>query len=71
MRLPIGLALVAIGIVLLVFGIKESDSLASDISEFFTGNPTDRAVWLLIGGIAGIIGGLAMAFVPGRALARR
>ena len=61
MNKGIGLALLAIGIVLLVFGINASESVGSEVSEFFTGSPTNKAIWLLIGGIAAIIvGGLAM-----------
>jgi len=26
-------------------------SLTSDISRFFTGSPTDKAIWMLIGGV--------------------
>ena len=50
MNKPISIALLVIGIVLLVFGIVESDSISSDFSRLFTGEPTDKAVWLLIGG---------------------
>ena len=42
------------GIVLLVYGINASHSVGSDVSRAVTGNPTDRSMWLLIGGaIAG------------------
>ena len=39
------------GVVLLVLGINAIDSFSSDVSRFFTGSPTDKAVWMLIGGI--------------------
>ncbi len=55
----LGLALLAIGIVLLVFGFIESDSVSSSFSRLFTGQPTDKTVWLLIGGAVLTIGGLA------------
>jgi len=55
MNRGIGLALLAVGIVLLIFGIQASDSLSSDVSRFFTGSPTDRSIWLLIGGIVAIV----------------
>jgi hypothetical protein len=32
--------------------VTEADSFASDVSEFFTGSPTDRAIWLIAGGAA-------------------
>jgi hypothetical protein len=66
MRTIIGIALIAAGVLLLVLGISAADSFASDVSRFFTGNPTDRAVWLMIGGVAAIITGLAASLLPGR-----
>jgi len=55
-------ALLVIGIILLVFGFNAYHSASSDISRFFTGAPTDRALWLLIGGfVAGIVGFLGLA----------
>jgi TRAP-type C4-dicarboxylate transport system permease large subunit len=62
----IGLALLAVGAILLVFGINSSDSLGSQISEFFSGSPTDKTIWLLIGGVAALVVGLFMSFVPSR-----
>ena len=51
------LALLAGGIVLTVLGITATNSFSSDVSRFFTGSPTDKAIWMLIGGIvAGVIG---------------
>jgi hypothetical protein len=47
----ISLALLAGGIVLIIYGINASNSTGSDFSRFFTGNPTDRTIWFLIGGI--------------------
>ena len=52
------LALLIGGIVLVIFGINASQSFASDVSRFFSGNPTDKAVWMLIGGGAMVIVGL-------------
>lgn len=70
MKLPVGLVLAAIGVVLLILGINASDSFASDVSRFFTGEPTDRAIWYMLGGIAALVGGLAIAFFPDSALKR-
>jgi hypothetical protein len=52
MNKGIGLALLAVGIALIVMGINASDSFGSEVSRFFTGTPTDKSMWLLIGGIA-------------------
>ena len=49
-----------LGIILLVMGVREADSVASSITKFFTGNPTDRAVWLMIGGAFAMVLGLAL-----------
>ena len=57
----VGLLILALGIVLLILGFNESHSLSSDFSRFFTGNPTDRAVWMLIGGIVAVVAGLFLS----------
>ena len=54
----ISLAILAGGIVLVVFGVAATESFSSDISRFFTGSPTDKAIWMLIGGVVAIIIGL-------------
>ena len=46
----VSLALIVVGVVLIVMGVVAMDSFASDMSRFFTGTPTDKSVWLLIGG---------------------
>jgi len=52
--------LLAGGIALVVLGANAINSFSSDISRFFTGSPTDKAVWMLIGGIVAAVAGLAM-----------
>jgi hypothetical protein len=57
MNRPISLAFLVGGIILLVFGISSAESLSSDVSRFFTGSPTDKSVWMIVGGsILSIIG---------------
>jgi hypothetical protein len=58
MNRAISLALLAGGVLLLIFGVRASESLGSDISRFFTGSPTDKAIWMLIGGVVLSITGL-------------
>jgi uncharacterized protein DUF3185 len=53
------LVLLVGGIVLIIVGINATNSFNSDISRFFTGSPTDKAVWMLIGGILAAVVGLA------------
>jgi hypothetical protein len=66
MNKPLGIALLVIGIVLIIFGINASESFGSDVSRFFTGSPTDKSIWLLIGGIASAIVGFFLSL--GRSL---
>jgi len=55
MNKPLSVALLVIGIILLVLGISAGDSVASNIKESVTGTPTDKSVWLIGGGILGVI----------------
>jgi uncharacterized membrane protein YidH (DUF202 family) len=66
MNKGMGLALLVIGIVLIVFGINASDSVSSDVSRTFTGTPTNKSLWLLIGGIASAIVGAVVTLLPAR-----
>jgi hypothetical protein len=54
------IAILVIGVTLLIFGVSANDSASSHVSNLFTGHPTDRTVWLLIGGalcsLVGVVG---------------
>jgi protein-S-isoprenylcysteine O-methyltransferase Ste14 len=54
MRNPLGIVFVLVGVVLLVLGVAASESIASSFSKFFTGEPSDRSIWLMLGGIVAI-----------------
>jgi uncharacterized membrane protein YidH (DUF202 family) len=54
----VSLALLVGGVVLIVIGINATNSFSSDVSRFFTGSPTDKAIWMLIGGILAAVLGL-------------
>jgi hypothetical protein len=54
----LSLALLVGGVVLIIFGIQATNSFSSDVSRFFTGSPTDKAVWMLIGGVVAAVVGL-------------
>jgi hypothetical protein len=41
-----------------------SDSASSGISRAFTGAPTNKTLWLLLGGIGSAIVGAVMVFRP-------
>ncbi len=53
------LALLVGGVVLIIIGTNATNSFNSDVSRFFTGSPTNKAVWMLIGGILAAVVGLA------------
>jgi len=55
----IPLAILVVGIVLVIYGVSASESFSSDLSRFFTGSPTDKTIWLMIGGIVAIGIGIA------------
>ena len=50
------------GVVLIILGVQATNSLSSDLSRFFTGSPTDKAVWMLIAGVVAGVIGLCTAF---------
>ena len=52
MNKAISLGMIVVGVTLIIFGVSASDSVSSDFSRLFTGNPTDEAIWLLVGGFA-------------------
>ena len=62
----VSLALLAGGIVLLVVGVNATHSFSSDVSRFFTGSPTDKAVWMVIGGAVAAVIGLVGTLRGGR-----
>lgn len=59
MEKAISLAILAAGILLVIFGISASNSISSDISRVFTDAPTDKAIWMLVGGVIVTVIGLA------------
>ena len=54
------------GIILSILGINATESFGSDVSRFFTGAPTDKAVWLLIVGV--LLGVAGLFFTFGRSI---
>ncbi|MCE9620052.1 MAG: DUF3185 family protein [Planctomycetes bacterium] len=65
MNKAISLALLVVGVLLIIWGVAAMESFSSDVSRFFTGSPTDKSVWLMIGGIvAAIVGMFGLRFTP-------
>ena len=46
----IGPGLIVVGVVLLILGWQASESTSSELSEAFHGAPSDKTIWLLVGG---------------------
>jgi uncharacterized protein DUF3185 len=59
MNKALSLALLIGGVILIVYGIGASNSTGSSISRMATGSPTDKTIWLLVGGAAATVLGLA------------
>src|SRR5262249_27002094 len=55
----IGIALLVAGIILLVWGYNMSGAFDSKVSRVFTGSPTDKAMWTMIGGAVLAVAGAA------------
>ena len=62
----ISMVLVVGGIALVIMGILAMDSFSSDVSRFFTGSPTDKSVWMLVGGVIAIVVGGSGALIPSK-----
>ncbi|MFO1446969.1 MAG: DUF3185 family protein [Opitutaceae bacterium] len=54
-----------VGVVLLGFGIQASDSITSTFSRAFTGEPTDKSLWLIALGLLAMVSG-GIGLVIGR-----
>lgn len=66
MKRGLGIGLLVVGVILLVWGFQTTDSLSSQFQEFFTGSPSDKAIWLIVGGALSAIVGLVLVLLPGR-----
>jgi hypothetical protein len=63
----VSLVLVVGGIVLIVHGVRSSDSISSEFSRFVTGTPTDNAMWMILGGCVAVIVGSGGVFIGSKA----
>lgn len=64
----VSLVLLAAGIVLIVYGVNASNSIGSSFSRLFSGSPTDKTIWLLIGGVVVAMIGAGGLFRGSRSL---
>jgi hypothetical protein len=58
----VSLALLIGGVALMIYGINATNSFGSDVSRFFTGSPTNKAIWMFLGGMVAAVIGLASTF---------
>jgi len=58
----IGIVLLALGAILLYFGINATESAGEEISEALTGKYSDETMMYLIGGGVAAVAGLYMLF---------
>jgi hypothetical protein len=65
-KIIVSLALLIGGVVLMIYGINATNSFGSDASRFFTGSPTNKAIWMLIGGTAAAVIGLVSMLRSGK-----
>ncbi len=58
----VGLILLAVGGLLLYFGINAAESPVEELSQTLTGRYSDQTMTYLIGGLVSAVGGLAIVF---------
>jgi hypothetical protein len=61
----LGIVVLVVGIVLLIMGYNATQAPAEEIRETLTGRFTEQTTWMLIGGVAGVVGGLLLAMFGG------
>lgn len=61
----IGFVLLAVGLVLLIFGFNASQSVGEQVVEGVTGRFTNETMMFIIGGVAAMVAGAAMAIWGG------
>jgi hypothetical protein len=61
MNKTLAVTLLVSGIMLLGLGIRASSSFSGDLARLFIGAPTDRAIWMVVGGALTAATGLLFA----------
>ena len=62
MNKALGLALFAVGVLLLFMGYQAAHSVGSSVSKFFNGTPSDKAIWLFVSGALTSAAGAVLFF---------
>ncbi len=55
MNKPLAIAFLVVGVMLIIFGLNALHAPASQVSQFFTGSPTNQSIWMLTGGVVATI----------------
>lgn len=63
MKTTIAIVMLVAGIGLLIWGFNMSEAFDSKVSRVFTGSPTDKAMWALIGGAVLAVAGAVQLFI--------
>jgi hypothetical protein len=61
MNKGIGMALLAAGVALIIYGFDAPDAVSSEVSRAFAGVPTEKTICLLLGGSAAAVVGVTLA----------
>jgi uncharacterized membrane protein len=62
----VGIVLIALGAVLLYFGLQATDAPVEQVRESITGDYSDRTMWYLIGGAVAAVAGVGLLFFGGK-----
>jgi hypothetical protein len=62
MNTILSVALIVLGILFIIFGVRSMDSFSADFSRFVTALPTHRAMLLFVGGLALVILGILLQY---------
>ncbi len=62
----LGLVVGVVGAVLLALAWRASNAPVEQVTDALTGRFTDRTMWLMVGGVAALVGGVLVALVGPR-----
>lgn len=65
-RMIIGLCILVIGVILLVFGYNQTQSLSGEVGEALTGSYSNETMAYLIVGAIAVVAGLGITFTGGK-----